>query len=98
VSMRDAPAQEGPTAASASPSKDSPAEITDAAISQISATEHEDYASHEFWIVPIPQSRRYNASQPFHFGLSMNIVFGLASTFTVANLYWCVQPSGISHC
>lgn len=45
----------------------------------------------DFGLVPIPKSLRYNSEKPAHFGLLMNVVFGLASTFVVANLYYC-QP------
>ncbi|KAL0960517.1 hypothetical protein HGRIS_005556 [Hohenbuehelia grisea] len=45
----------------------------------------------DFGILPIPRHLRYNPNKPFHFGLLLNISFGFASTFTVANLYYC-QP------
>ncbi|KAF7357362.1 putative transporter YgaY [Mycena sanguinolenta] len=47
--------------------------------------------THDFGFLPIPQRLRYNPQKPFHFGLLLNVLFGFASTFTVANLYYC-QP------
>ncbi|KAJ8521689.1 hypothetical protein ONZ45_g1642 [Pleurotus djamor] len=47
--------------------------------------------THDFGFVPIPKHLRYNPKEPFHFGLFLNLSFGFASTFTVANLYYC-QP------
>uniref|UniRef100_A0A8H8CS17 Major facilitator superfamily (MFS) profile domain-containing protein n=1 Tax=Psilocybe cubensis TaxID=181762 RepID=A0A8H8CS17_PSICU len=45
----------------------------------------------EFGFLPIPRHLRYDPSKPPHFGLLLNIAFAFASTFTVANLYYC-QP------
>ncbi|KAF9462861.1 major facilitator superfamily domain-containing protein [Collybia nuda] len=45
----------------------------------------------DFGLVPIPRRLRHDPSKPFHFGIVMNVAFGFASTFTVANLYYC-QP------
>ncbi|KAG6914647.1 hypothetical protein DXG01_016121 [Tephrocybe rancida] len=45
----------------------------------------------DFNFVPIPHRLRYNPKKPFHFGLLLNLSFGFASTFVVANLYYC-QP------
>lgn len=45
----------------------------------------------DFGFLPIPHRLRYDPEQPFHFGLLLNISFGFASTFVVANLYYC-QP------
>ncbi|KAF9047971.1 major facilitator superfamily domain-containing protein [Rhodocollybia butyracea] len=45
----------------------------------------------EFGFLPVPSWLRYNPEKPFHFGLGMNIAFGLGATFTVSNLYYC-QP------
>ncbi|PFH53291.1 hypothetical protein AMATHDRAFT_137836 [Amanita thiersii Skay4041] len=45
----------------------------------------------DFGILPIPKRLRYYPERHFHFGLSLNISFGFASTFVVANLYYC-QP------
>ncbi|KAF8636181.1 hypothetical protein AX17_003669 [Amanita inopinata Kibby_2008] len=42
-------------------------------------------------ILPIPERLRFHPERPFHFGLLLNISFGIASTFVVANLYYC-QP------
>ncbi|KAG8968266.1 hypothetical protein FRC03_008132 [Tulasnella sp. 419] len=46
----------------------------------------------DFGVLPIPKSRRYHTnSKSFEFTILLNIVFGFASTTTVANLYYC-QP------
>ncbi|KAI0747488.1 MFS general substrate transporter [Fomes fomentarius] len=45
----------------------------------------------DFGFIPIPRRVRYDPQSPAHFGLLMNIMFGVASTFIVANLYYC-QP------
>ncbi|KJA16288.1 hypothetical protein HYPSUDRAFT_147937 [Hypholoma sublateritium FD-334 SS-4] len=45
----------------------------------------------DFGFLPIPRHLRYNPAKPPHFGLALNIAFGFASTFIVANLYYC-QP------
>ncbi|KAJ3976456.1 major facilitator superfamily domain-containing protein [Lentinula raphanica] len=45
----------------------------------------------DFSCIPIPRRLRYDPSSPFHFGMFLNILFGVTSTFSVANLYWC-QP------
>ncbi|KAJ7607119.1 major facilitator superfamily domain-containing protein [Mycena polygramma] len=47
--------------------------------------------SHDFGFLPIPRRLRYDSEKPFHFGLVLNVLFGFASTFIVANLYYC-QP------
>ncbi|KAF8073364.1 MFS superfamily [Lyophyllum atratum] len=45
----------------------------------------------DFGFLPIPARLRYDPDKPFYFGLLMNASFGFASTFVVANLYYC-QP------
>ncbi|KAF8955137.1 major facilitator superfamily domain-containing protein [Flammula alnicola] len=45
----------------------------------------------DFGFLPIPAHLRYNPAKPPHFGLLLNIAFAFASTFIVANLYYC-QP------
>ncbi|KAI0687034.1 MFS general substrate transporter [Earliella scabrosa] len=45
----------------------------------------------DFGFVPIPKRVRYDPQNPAHFGLLMNVIFGAAGTFIVANLYYC-QP------
>ncbi|KAG6825945.1 hypothetical protein H0H92_001755 [Tricholoma furcatifolium] len=55
--------------------------------------EKEDYKAipTDFGLIPIPRRLRYDPEKPFHFGLLLNVGFGFASTFIVANLYYC-QP------
>ncbi|EGN97821.1 hypothetical protein SERLA73DRAFT_109064 [Serpula lacrymans var. lacrymans S7.3] len=45
----------------------------------------------DFGFLPIPKRLRYDPEKPFQFGLLLNASFGFASTFIVANLYYC-QP------
>lgn len=45
-------------------------------------------ATHNLWILYIPVSRRYHPDRNFKFGLALNLLFGFAATFTVANLYY----------
>ncbi|KAJ3865147.1 major facilitator superfamily domain-containing protein [Lentinula novae-zelandiae] len=47
--------------------------------------------SKDFGLIPIPKRLRYDPDKPFHFGMFLNVLFGVTSTFSVANLYWC-QP------
>ncbi|KAJ7205289.1 major facilitator superfamily domain-containing protein [Mycena pura] len=46
---------------------------------------------YDFGFLLIPRPLRHDPKKPFHFGLLLNVLFGFASTFTVANLYYC-QP------
>ncbi|KAI0671252.1 MFS general substrate transporter [Trametes maxima] len=41
--------------------------------------------------LPIPKHLQYDPEHPAQFSLAMNVTFGIASTFIVANLYYC-QP------
>lgn len=45
-------------------------------------------ATHNLWIIPIPVNKRYHPDRNFQFGLGLNLLFGFAATFTVANLYY----------
>ena len=38
----------------------------------------------DFGLLPIPKHVRYNPERPFHFGLLMNVIFGIASTFSMS--------------
>ncbi|KIM43093.1 hypothetical protein M413DRAFT_443908 [Hebeloma cylindrosporum] len=51
----------------------------------------EGHYAKDFGLIPIPRHLRYDPSKPFHFGIPLNVAFGFASTFIVANLYYC-QP------
>ncbi|KAJ7268030.1 major facilitator superfamily domain-containing protein [Mycena rebaudengoi] len=64
------------------------AETTSAPDSEIG---REISLAYDFGFLPIPPRLRYDPKKPFHFGLVLNILFGFASTFIVANLYYC-QP------
>ncbi|KAJ9102452.1 hypothetical protein QFC21_002852 [Naganishia friedmannii] len=44
--------------------------------------------AYNLWIIPIPVRRRYHPDREFQFGLGLNLLFGFAATFTVANLYY----------
>ena len=41
-------------------------------------------AHKDFGLFPIPQHLRYDPNNPIHFGLLMNIAFGLFSTFSTS--------------
>ncbi|KZP00314.1 MFS general substrate transporter [Calocera viscosa TUFC12733] len=45
----------------------------------------------DFGFLPIPKSQRHDPAVGFKFTTLLNVVFGVASTFTVANLYYS-QP------
>lgn len=45
----------------------------------------------DFGFLIIPRRLRYDSERPFQWTLVLNLSFGFASTFTVANLYYC-QP------
>ncbi|KAH7927665.1 MFS general substrate transporter [Leucogyrophana mollusca] len=47
--------------------------------------------SKDFGFIVIPRRLRYNPEKPFHFGMLLNVSFGIGSTLVVANLYYC-QP------
>ena len=36
----------------------------------------------DFGLLPVPRRLRYDPTKPFHFGLLLNIAFGLACTFS----------------
>ncbi len=46
--------------------------------------------STDLGFVPIPKRLRYDPNKPFHFGLTLNIAFGFASTF--GSLQLCTLP------
>ncbi|TFY65916.1 hypothetical protein EVG20_g5182 [Dentipellis fragilis] len=54
---------------------------------------HQDFVeySKDWGFLPIPKHLRYHPDKKVHFGVLLNAVFGAASTFVVANLYYC-QP------
>ncbi|RPD56725.1 MFS general substrate transporter [Lentinus tigrinus ALCF2SS1-7] len=64
---------------------------TDTLPAPMAATEKEEVSLKDFGFLPIPSRVRYDPDHPAHFGLLMNVTFGIASTFIVANLYYC-QP------
>ncbi|KAL5519737.1 hypothetical protein ACEPAG_1397 [Sanghuangporus baumii] len=45
----------------------------------------------DFGLFPIPERLQYDSERAFKFTTVLNVTFGIASTFTVANLYYC-QP------
>ncbi|EMD39901.1 hypothetical protein CERSUDRAFT_150654 [Gelatoporia subvermispora B] len=55
------------------------------------AGEKDEIFTMDFGFLPIPKRVQYDPAHPVHFGLVMNATFGFASTFVVANLYYC-QP------
>ncbi|KAJ7480608.1 major facilitator superfamily domain-containing protein [Mycena latifolia] len=67
----------------------SPKEISGS--SADSGVEPAKLMTHDLRFISIPRRLRYDPQKPFHFGLLLNVLFGFASTFIVANLYYC-QP------
>ncbi|KAJ7775476.1 major facilitator superfamily domain-containing protein [Mycena metata] len=55
------------------------------------AADFEPMFTHDLRFLPIPKRLQYHKGKSFHFGLLLNLALGFASTFTVANLYYC-QP------
>ncbi|KAH7913382.1 major facilitator superfamily domain-containing protein [Hygrophoropsis aurantiaca] len=60
------------------------------------ADHHEDIPAHslrskDFGFIIIPKRLRHDPEKPFHFGMLLNVSFGIGSTLVVANLYYC-QP------
>ncbi|KAG7088963.1 hypothetical protein E1B28_012908 [Marasmius oreades] len=51
----------------------------------------ENQYKRDFGVIPIPKRLQYDPQKPPHFGIVLQVAFGFASTFTVANLYYC-QP------
>ncbi|GJE88226.1 MFS general substrate transporter [Phanerochaete sordida] len=45
----------------------------------------------DFLCIPVPRRLRHRADAPAAFSLWLNILFAVATTFIVANIYWC-QP------
>lgn len=39
----------------------------------------------DFGFLPIPKRVRYDPERPAHFGLMMNVIFGVASTFSMCS-------------
>ncbi|OJA21284.1 hypothetical protein AZE42_08122 [Rhizopogon vesiculosus] len=60
-------------------------------VSSIVAAQTDRIRSNDFGYLPIPRRLRYDPDKPFHFGMLLNVSFGIGSTFVVANLYYC-QP------
>ncbi|KAJ7149718.1 MFS superfamily [Mycena filopes] len=57
----------------------------------LSSDDHDPLFTHDLGFLPIPKRLQYHEGKTFHFGLLLNLSLGFASTFTVANLYYC-QP------
>ncbi|KAM5541185.1 hypothetical protein V8D89_005114 [Ganoderma adspersum] len=45
----------------------------------------------DFGFLSVPKRLQYDPERPAHFGLLVNVIFGVASTFIAGNLYYC-QP------
>ncbi|KAH9487202.1 Putative uncharacterized transporter YgaY [Psilocybe cubensis] len=65
--------------------------MVDDNLQRVESSDSEVQFTKDFGFLPIPKHLRYNPAKPPHFGLPLNIAFGFASTFIVANLYYC-QP------
>ncbi|KAG2124592.1 major facilitator superfamily domain-containing protein [Suillus clintonianus] len=66
-------------------------ESSKAGAEKVAASAEESWPTKDFGFIPIPKRLQYNPVKPFHFGILLNMSFGFASTFIVANLYYC-QP------
>ncbi|OAX30910.1 MFS general substrate transporter [Rhizopogon vinicolor AM-OR11-026] len=60
-------------------------------VSSIVAAQTDQTRLKDFGYLPIPRRLRYDPDKPFHFGMLLNVSFGIGSTFVAANLYYC-QP------
>ncbi|PAV16827.1 MFS general substrate transporter [Pyrrhoderma noxium] len=60
-------------------------------IVELNPIHHGRGGTKDFGFLPIPKRLQYDPTRGFTFTTSLNITFGFASTFTVANLYYC-QP------
>ncbi|KAF5378898.1 hypothetical protein D9615_006857 [Tricholomella constricta] len=63
---------------------------SNSSVNEALGVENRHYST-DLGFIPIPRRLRYDVNKPFRFSLVLNLAFGFASTFTVANLYWC-QP------
>ena len=50
----------------------------------------------DFGFIPVPRHLRYDPTKRFYFGLSLNIAFGLASTFSQC-FKFNLSPSSFGH-
>ncbi|KAG1771881.1 major facilitator superfamily domain-containing protein [Suillus placidus] len=57
----------------------------------LSIAQTDQIFSKDFRCLPIPSRLRYSPDKPFHFGMLLNVSFGIGATLVVANLYYC-QP------
>ena len=56
--------------------------------SQSDNADPEIISTKDFGFIPIPRHLRYDLKKPFYFGLSLNIGFGFASTFSELYLHF----------
>ena len=56
---------------------------------EATANDGEEQELKDFGFLPIPKSVRYEPERPTHFGLLMNVIFGIASTFSTWSLSIC---------
>ncbi|KAI0292663.1 major facilitator superfamily domain-containing protein [Multifurca ochricompacta] len=73
------------------PTNDEKLSVKSSQVVPVPVAKSQQITRRNFGILPIPRRLRYDSEHPAHFGLLLNVVFGLSSTFIVANLYYC-QP------
>ncbi|KAI0662108.1 major facilitator superfamily domain-containing protein [Cubamyces menziesii] len=65
-----------------------PEKLPELSMGQLDGSE---VVSRDLGFLPVPRRLRYDPERPAHYGLALNAAFCFASTFVVANLYYC-QP------
>ncbi|TFK22933.1 membrane protein [Coprinopsis marcescibilis] len=66
------------------------ATVTQDASPRIQEKGHAGSYRKDFGFLVVPENVQYNLDKPAHFGIWMNIAFGMGSMFTAANLYYCL--------
>ena len=82
--------KEGSTEEIMSVSGQEPPAITDAPILEKQQEIEQDRSTvsvpKDFFFIPVPKHLRHDPENPAHFGLGLNIVFALATTFSACSL------------
>ena len=78
-------AQGGPSSRPQSASL-STADTLEAPPTQVETKDGSETSTKDFGFVPIPKRLQYDPDHPAHFGILMNVIFGLASTFSTSSL------------
>ncbi|KAI0782624.1 major facilitator superfamily domain-containing protein [Abortiporus biennis] len=73
------------------PSHRNPATVTTNQRTLSYTNPSEGIITKDFYFFPIPQRLQHHPHAPVRFNLALNVGFGIASTFLIANIYYC-QP------